>query len=97
MKGLPHQRELQTKMVSKSENRQHRNRSRSSTEQVASWQDHAIGDFNRSTRFFSFCEDKAWILKKRDMTQVLISSKYQCKEWSSCWKAWSKTSSNGKV
>ena len=23
-----------------------------------------IGDFNRSTRFFSFCEDKAWILKK---------------------------------
>ena len=32
-----------------------------------------IGDFNRSTRFFSFCEDKAWILKKRDMTQILIS------------------------
>ena len=56
-----------------------------------------IGDFNRSTRFFSFCEDKAWILKKRDMTQILISSKYQCKEWSSCWKAWSKTSSNGNV
>ena len=42
--GLPPQRESETKMVSakeKSENRQHRNRSRSSTEQVASWQDHA--------------------------------------------------------
>ena len=67
-KGVPHQPEFKTKMISakgKSENRWHRNRSRrSSTERVAPWQDH--GYFNRSTRSRSLCEDKAWIQKSSE-------------------------------